>query len=57
MYKFISTDPKYEYIKKWISEFNTPDYPKPIVDHAAARLRVLAVYKEALSENKQTKLF
>ena len=50
-------DPKYEYIKKWISEFNTPDYPKPIVDHAAARLRVLAVYKEALSENKQTKLF
>ena len=50
-------DPKYEYIKKWIPEFNTPDYPKPIVDHAAARLRVLAVYKEALSENKQTKLF
>ena len=50
-------DPKYEYIKKWIPEFNTPNYPKPIVDHAAARLRVLAVYKEALSENKQTKLF
>ena len=50
-------DPKYEYIKKWIPEFNTHDYPKPIVDHAAARLRVLAVYKEALSENKQTKLF
>ena len=50
-------DPKYEYIKKWIPEFNTPDYPKPIVDHAAARLRVLAVSKEALSENKQTKLF
>jgi deoxyribodipyrimidine photo-lyase len=50
-------DPKYEYIKKWIPEFNTDDYAKPIVDHAAARLRVLAVYKEALSENKQTKLF
>lgn len=50
-------DPKYEYIKKWISEFNTTKYPKPIVDHASARLRVLAVYKEALTENKQTRLF
>ncbi|MBK8368799.1 MAG: deoxyribodipyrimidine photo-lyase [Bacteroidetes bacterium] len=50
-------DPKYEYIKKWIPEFNTAKYPKPIVDHASARLRVLAVYKEALSESKQTKLF
>jgi deoxyribodipyrimidine photo-lyase len=50
-------DPKYEYIKKWVPEFNTSQYPKPIVDHASARLRVLAVYKEALSENKQTKLF
>ena len=50
-------DPKYEYIKKWIPEFNTSTYPKPIVDHATARLRVLAVYKEALTESKQTKLF
>lgn len=50
-------DPEYEYIKKWIPEFNTPKYPKPIVDHASARLRVLAVYKEALTENKQTRLF
>lgn len=50
-------DPKYEYITKWIPEFNTSTYPKPIVDHASARLRVLAVYKEALSESKQTKLF
>lgn len=50
-------DPEYKYIKKWIPEFNTPAYAKPIVDHAAARLRVLKVYKEALSENKQIKLF
>ena len=50
-------DPKYEYIKKWIPEFNTPKYPQPIVDHASARLRVLAVYKKALSDNTQTKLF
>jgi len=50
-------DPKYEYIKKWVTEFNTPKYVAPIVDHSSARLRVLAVYKEALTENKQTKLF
>lgn len=50
-------DPKYEYIKKWVPEFNTSSYPKPMVDHAAARLRVLSAYKSALSENNQTKLF
>jgi deoxyribodipyrimidine photo-lyase len=50
-------DPKYEYIKKWVPEFNTPKYVTPIVEHSTARLRVLAVYKEALTENKQIKLF
>lgn len=41
-------DPKFEYIKKWIPEFGTPNYPKPIVEHKLARERVLKVYKEAL---------
>lgn len=41
-------DPKLEYIKKWIAEFGTDKYPKPIVDHKFARDRVLKVYKEAL---------
>lgn len=50
-------DPNFEYIKKWIPELNTPEYVKPIVDHASARLRTLRVYKEALSEETQTKLF
>jgi deoxyribodipyrimidine photo-lyase len=50
-------DPKYEYIQKWVPEFNTPKYVAPIVEHSSARLRVLAIYKEALTENKQTKLF
>lgn len=50
-------DPKYEYIKKWVPEFNTSHYVSPIVDHSKARLRVLSAYKEALTENKQTKLF
>lgn len=50
-------DPKFDYIKKWVPEFGTPDYVLPIVDHSQARLRTLATYKEALSENKQAKLF
>lgn len=50
-------DPKFEYIKKWVPEFNTADYVKPIVDHAFARSRTLKAYKEALSEEKQMKLF
>ncbi|NOS91835.1 MAG: deoxyribodipyrimidine photo-lyase [Cyclobacteriaceae bacterium] len=42
-------DPDFKYIKHWVPEWGTPTYPKPIVDHKAARDRVLKVYKEALS--------
>lgn len=50
-------DPQFEYIKKWIPEFGTDVYPSPMVDHAAARLRALNVYKAALDESRQMKLF
>jgi deoxyribodipyrimidine photo-lyase len=43
-------DPDLKYIKKWIPELNSFDYPKPIVDHTCARERVLKVYKEALEK-------
>jgi deoxyribodipyrimidine photo-lyase len=39
-----------EYIKKWIPELNTPEYPHPIVDHSIARLRALERYKSGLKE-------
>ena len=42
-------DKKLEYIKKWLPEFGTNDYPKPMVEHSFARERVLHVYKNALS--------
>lgn len=42
-------DPDLKYIKQWVPEFNTKEYPKPIVDHNFARERVLHVYKEALA--------
>jgi deoxyribodipyrimidine photo-lyase len=41
-------DPKFEYIRKWVPEFETVTYPKPIVEHKFARERVLAAYKKAL---------
>ena len=41
-------DPDFKYIKKWIPEFGTKSYPKPIVEHKKAREKVLKVYKEAL---------
>ncbi|WP_372938261.1 deoxyribodipyrimidine photo-lyase, partial [Seonamhaeicola sp.] len=41
-------DTNLEYVKKWIPEFGTSDYPEPMVDHKYARQRALAVYKEGL---------
>ncbi|MDX2173093.1 MAG: deoxyribodipyrimidine photo-lyase [Bacteroidota bacterium] len=50
-------DPQFIYIKKWIPEFGTSEYPLPIVDHAMARKRVIEVYKNALNDSKQISLF
>ncbi|KAA0990958.1 cryptochrome/photolyase family protein [Dyadobacter aurulentus] len=43
-------DPKGEYIKKWVPEFGTAEYPEPMVDHKFARERCLKAYKEALDQ-------
>lgn len=42
-------DKDQNYIKKWIPELNSKDYPKPIIDHKFARQRALDTYKEALN--------
>jgi deoxyribodipyrimidine photo-lyase len=42
-------DKELKYIKKWVPELNSFEYPSPIVDHDFARKRVLEVYKKALS--------
>ena len=41
-------DKNLEYIKKWVPELNSFDYPQPIVNHEFARKRVLEVYQKAL---------
>jgi len=44
-------DPDHIYIKKWVPEFNTPKYPKPIVDYKFARQRCLDFYKNGLGKS------
>lgn len=41
-------DPGFEYIEKWVPEYKTSTYPKPMVEHAFARERALRIYKEGL---------
>ena len=38
-------DKNYKYIRKWIPELESNQYPKPIVDHKFARERALTAYK------------
>ncbi|CAN5238017.1 deoxyribodipyrimidine photo-lyase [soil metagenome] len=41
-------DPKGKYVRKWVPELGTAQYPAPMVDHAMARQRALDTYKKAL---------
>lgn len=42
-------DKDFQYIKKWLPEFGTKKYPKPIVDHKEARNLAIKTYKQALT--------
>ncbi len=46
-------DPDAEYIRRWVPEFGTPNYPDPIVDLAATRREALEAY-EAVKAVKGT---
>jgi deoxyribodipyrimidine photo-lyase len=41
-------DKNLEYVKKWVPEFGTPEYPEPMVDHKMARERALERYKAGI---------
>lgn len=43
-------DPELKYIRHWVNELDSFDYPKPIVEHAFARNRALEVYKKGINE-------
>lgn len=40
------------YIRRWVPEYGTADYPKPIVEHKLARQRAIDVYKQTLEAAK-----
>ncbi len=42
-------DKKKKYIKEWVKEYGTAEYPEPMVDHKEARERALKTYKTAVS--------
>ncbi len=42
-------DPVMKYIRKWIPEIDSFEYPEPIVEHGFARLRALETYKNGLN--------
>ncbi|WP_020075017.1 deoxyribodipyrimidine photo-lyase [Cryocola sp. 340MFSha3.1] len=37
-------DPQGDYVRRWVPEWDTPDYPEPIVDLAETRRAALAAY-------------
>ncbi len=39
------------YLKKWLPEYNSLNYVKPIIEHSVARERALKVYSEAVKES------
>jgi deoxyribodipyrimidine photo-lyase len=43
-------DKALKYIRKWVPELDSLDYPKPIVVHEVARERVLKAYSGALKD-------
>ncbi|HUR10382.1 MAG TPA: deoxyribodipyrimidine photo-lyase [Flavitalea sp.] len=41
-------DPSFTYVRRWVPEFETFDYARPIVEHGFARKRCLEVYSKAV---------
>lgn len=46
--QFEKFDPEAKYVKRWVPEFGTEKYTRPMVDHTFARDRALEEFKRAL---------
>lgn len=42
-------DKEHKYVKRWVPEYGTASYVKPIVEHAVVTKRTIAVFKETLN--------
>ncbi|RYZ17018.1 MAG: deoxyribodipyrimidine photo-lyase [Chitinophagaceae bacterium] len=50
-------DPHNEYIRRWVPEWGSADYPLPVVEHKSAVARCIKAYKKALGRDPQQELF
>jgi deoxyribodipyrimidine photo-lyase len=41
-------DPKGEYVRRWVPEYGSPEYPDPMIEHRFARKRALESYKKGI---------
>ena len=41
-------DSELKYVRQWVPEYGTKDYPAPVIDHAFARNRAIDTYKSVL---------
>ena len=44
-------DPKWAYIKKWVPNLDSMNYPKPIIDHKFARERAIERYQQGIKRS------
>ncbi len=44
-------DPQEKYIRQWVKEYQTKEYPEPIVEHEMARERAIETYRKAVKKN------
>jgi deoxyribodipyrimidine photo-lyase len=47
-------DPDLKYVKKWVPEYGTKNYPPPMIDHKVARDRCLKAFDLALKGKEST---
>ena len=47
-------DPDFKYVKKWVPEYGTKNYPPPMIDHKVARDRCLKAFDLALKGKEST---
>lgn len=44
-------DPGKAYIRKWVPELDTPDYPSPVIDYKVARHKAIQHYRDGIRDN------
>lgn len=45
-------DPNLEYIRRWVPEYGSQGYPRPMINYKEARERALQVYEKTLKEHR-----